>query len=125
MVLLELTPEGTAPTFSQGVQPIEVREGTQEVRFHCKVNGEPRPDVEWYKDDQLLEESDRVKIETKNGDSFLCMRDISPGDEAEYKALARNPVGTSTSVAQLIVAEPCTKPELVEPLKDVKVSPVD
>lgn len=95
------------------------------MKFHCQVNGEPRPDIEWYKDDQLLEESDRVKFETKNGYSFLCISDISPADEAEYKVLARNPVGITTSVAQLIVAEPCTEPELIEPLKDVKVSLVD
>ena len=95
------------------------------MEFHCQVNGEPRPDIEWYKDDQLLEESERVKFETKSGDSFLCISDISPADEAEYKVLARNPVGTTASVAQLIVAEPCTKPELIEPLKNMKVSRVD
>ena len=119
------TPQGAAPTFSQSIEPAEVREGTPEVRFHCHVEGEPKPEIEWYKDGQLMEENDRVKFETKNGDSFLCISNVSPADEAEYKVLARNPVGTTTAVAELIVAETCTKPELIEPLKDVKVSVVD
>ena len=72
-----------------------------------------------------MEETERVKFETRNGDHFLCLSNVSPADEAEYKVLARNPVGTSTSVAELIVAESCVKPQLIEPLKDVKVSMVD
>ena len=107
------------------MKPTEVREGAPEVKFHCRVEGEPKPEIEWYKDGQLLEENDRVKFEMKDGESCLCICDVTPGDEAEYKMLARNPVGTTTSVAQLIVAESCVKPELIEPLKDVKVSASD
>jgi hypothetical protein len=125
LVLPGFTPQGTAPTFRQGIEPVEAKEGTPEARFQCHVEGEPKPEIEWYKDGQLLEENDRVKFETKNGDSFLCISNVSLGDEAEYKALARNPVGITTSAAELIVAEPVVKPELIEPLKDVKVRVVD
>lgn len=115
------TPQGTAPRLSQNIKPIEASEGTPQVKFHCQVQGEPTPDIEWYKDDQLLEQSDRVKFETNGCESFLYVNDISQADEGEYKVLARNPVGVTTSVAELIVAESCTKPELIVPMKDLKV----
>ena len=121
LILPGHTPQGSAPTFSQAMQPLEVREGTPEMKFQCQVEGEPKPEVEWYKDDQLLEESDRLRFERKNNECFLCIRNVNPGDEAEYKILARNPVGTATSVAELIVVEPISKPEMIEPMKDVEV----
>lgn len=117
--------QGAAPNFSRNIQSIKVEEGTQEARFYCHADGEPKPDIEWYKDGHLLEQDDRLKFETRNGESFLCINDVSLSDEAEYKALARNPSGTCTSLAELIVIEPSTKPELIQALSDVKVSVVD
>ena len=79
------------------------------------------PDIEWYKDDQLLEESEALKFENK-GDSFcLVIKNAALTDEAEYKILARNPLGTASCTADLLVEESGTKPELIEPMTDVQV----
>ena len=99
---------------------MEAKEGT-DVEFECEVKGEPEAEVEWYKDDQLLDESDRVKFENKDGVRVLTITDISPFDEAEYKILTRNPLGTATCSAELLVEEFVCKPELMQPMEDVEV----
>ena len=120
MCSLGSTPQGLPPKFITTIQPEETKEGAT-VRFECNVKGEPSPDIEWYKDNQYVEQSDRVKIDTKDGVSVLTIENVSTLDEAVYKVLARNPVGTSTCTAELLVEEPVSKPVLVKRMKDVNV----
>ena len=91
------------------------------MTFTCRAGGEPRPEIEWYKDDTLLDQDDRVNIDQKDGVSTLTIKNITTIDEAVYKALARNPLGITTSQADLLVTESAVKPELLEPLKDIDV----
>jgi hypothetical protein len=101
--------------------PVEVKEG-QTAKFQSRVFGKPTPEIEWYKDDTLIEEdAEGISFDTKDGCEILIIRGVSPSDEAEYKVLARNPLGTATSSAELLVEEAVEKPELIEPLKDVQV----
>lgn len=93
-----------------------------EVRFTCRVFGRPVPDIEWYKDDQLLEECETLKFENKDDSFSLIIKNASLTDEAEYKILARNPLGTASCTADLLVEESVTKPELIEPMTDVQVT---
>ena len=89
------------------------------MTFTCRAAGEPRPDIEWYKDDTLLNQEDGVKIDQNDGVSTLTIDNVTTTDEAVYKALARNPLGITTSEAELLVAESVVKPELLEPLKEI------
>ena len=101
--------------------PAEVKEG-QTAKFQCRVFGKPAPEIEWYKDDTLIEDNaEGISFDTEDGCEILIIRDASPSDEAEYKVLARNPLGTATSSAELLVEEEVEKPELIEPLEDVQV----
>ena len=113
-------PQGSAPTFSETLRPSEVKEGA-DVIFTCRATGEPRPDIEWYRDDTLLDQEDRVKIDHKDGASTLTIKNVTAIDEAVYKALARNPLGITTSEAELLVAESVEKPQLLEPLKEIDI----
>ena len=108
------------PEIIQRLIPVEVKEGGV-GKFQCRILAKPAPDIEWYKDDQLLDESDRVKFENKDGVRVLTITDISPFDEAEYKILTRNPLGTATCSAELLVEEFVCKPELMQPMEDVEV----
>ena len=99
-----------------------MKEGTVEARFYCKINGDPSPIVEWYKDNELLVENDKIKFFTEDGKCYLCVRSICTSDEAEYKVLARNSIGCTTSVAELIVTECCLEPEIIVPMNDVEVA---
>ena len=80
------------------------------------------PEIEWYKDDQLLEESKTVKFENKGDNFSLIIKNASLADEAEYKILARNPLGTASCTADLLVEESVAKPELIEPMTDAQVA---
>lgn len=100
---------------------MEVKEGDQ-AKFTCRTSGNPQPEVEWYKDDQLLEESPEVKFENQDGCHSLIIKDVVLDDEAEYKTLARNPWGTASCTAELLVEESANKPELLEPMTDVEVN---
>ena len=116
-----MSQEGTAPELVEKITRIEAREGDV-VKFQCRVRGRPASEMEWYKDEQLLEESEKVKFETQDGCHRLIIRNVSLNDEAEYKALARNPVGTAACTAELLVEEAVDKPELLEPMTDVQVA---
>jgi hypothetical protein len=101
--------------------PAEVKEG-ETAKFQCRVFGKPLTEIEWYKDDTLIEDdAEGISFETRDAYEILIIRDASPSDEAEYKVLARNPLGTATSSAELLVEGAVEKPEMVEPLKDVQV----
>ena len=112
--------QGSSPTFTETLQPSEVKEGA-DVTFTCRAKGEPSPEIEWYRDDTLLDQDDRVEIHQKDGVSTLTIKNVSTVDEAIYKALARNPLGITISEAELLVTEPAVKPELLEPLSDLDV----
>ena len=110
-----------APEISQGLHEVEASEG-EVVKFQCRFLGKPVPEIEWYKDDELLEESERMKFENNDGEYVLTIRNVSSFDEAEYKVLARNPLGTATCAAELLVEESVSKPELIRPMEDVVIN---
>lgn len=124
-LLTGLAQEGISPEIIQKLSPVEVKEG-QTAKFQCRVFGKPMPEVEWYKDESLIElDADGISFDTKDGYELLIIHDVSLSDEADYKVLARNPLGTATSSAELLVEESVEKPELIEPLQDVKVLYID
>ena len=120
-IILGLSQEGTAPEITEKLTSTEVKEG-DEARLTCRVRGKPEPEIEWYKDDDLMEESDTVIFEIQDDSYALIIKNVSLADEAEYKALARNPLGTASCSAELLVEESVNKPELIEAMMDVQVS---
>ena len=101
-------------------EEVEVLEG-DEARLQCQVTMQPAGEVTWYKDDEPLTEDDRVSFE-RDGDEFAVV--ISPVDEdddAEYKCVATNAVGTASSRTELIVEEGVTMPIVKEELQSMEV----
>ena len=64
-----------------------------------------------------------MKFENKHGVCTLTINDTSAFDEAEYKVLARNPLGTATCTAELLVEESVSKPELIQPMENMVIKP--
>ena len=62
-----------------------------------------------------------MKFENKHGVCTLTINDTSAFDEAEYKVLARNPLGTITRTAELLVEESVSKPELIQLMENVVI----
>lgn len=78
--------------------------------------------MSWYRDDEPLEEDDRITIENE-GDVFAVV--ISPtelDDEAVYNCVAQNEFGKVACQSELIVEEGVTMPLIKEPLKNVEAN---
>ena len=84
----------------------DVKEGTK-VKFDATVKGKPVPEVTWFKNEEKLEPTDKLKIDTKEvrGDvlTALVMESVTLDDIGDYKIYGKNPAGEDTYVAKLNV----------------------
>jgi hypothetical protein len=56
-------PTGVAPKFSKLLTDILAPEGNK-VTFECCVNGDPKPDIKWYLNNEELHHSDHIQVNT-------------------------------------------------------------
>ena len=119
MCLTAKKPEGTAPQFTEPLQPVEVKEGTA-AKLQCKVTAEPTPTLEWFKDGVKVKESRRVKMESDGMTAALSFKDTRPDDKGEYKCVATNDLGSASCTARLTVMV-VSKPDFKEKMKGVEV----
>ena len=92
------------------------------AKMQCRVTSESEATIEWFLDEEKVNESDRVKTRF---DGELCTLRVirsEVDDEGEYKCVARNDFGSAECSADLIVTEPNTRPEFKEKLKPVDVT---
>lgn len=118
----ESKPKGEAPKFTQPLKNIECSE-KESVVLECKVTGKPTPKIEWYKDDNKVKESKRVKVLVVKDTVTLEFKETELDDEGVYKCVATNEVGTATSEAEILVNEAGEKPVFKKPLEDVMAVP--
>ena len=97
-----------APEFSeeQSDTPITVTEGG-EVSLDVAINGKPKPDVKWYKDERILRESSRLDIKARGDKHSVVILGIKPEDSGVYKCEAKSKMGTSTRAFDVRVAGTC------------------
>ena len=78
-------------------EPITVKEGC-DLKLHITARGNPRPDVEWFKDGRRLWSSTRM-IMTNRGEKYsLVVMNSTPEDSGEYKCVAKSRMGTFEKV---------------------------
>ncbi|XP_077296631.1 vascular endothelial growth factor receptor 1-like [Arctopsyche grandis] len=76
--------------------------GQPNVHFECKARGIPVPEMEWYKDEkQIVESNQRINL-TKNG-TLLVFTHIKEEDEGKFKCVAKNRIGFSEKYIQLSI----------------------
>ncbi|XP_070156196.1 obscurin isoform X8 [Polyergus mexicanus] len=82
-----------------------------------QVEATPVPEVTWYKDGQLIEESDRIKIVKENGDAYkLVIKNAKLTDAGSYSIVARNEINQTTEIWKVgIKCPPKIKKGLGEP----------
>ncbi|KAJ8980936.1 hypothetical protein NQ317_000946 [Molorchus minor] len=109
-----------APSFSKLLQPGVAKEGTP-FQFVCKVEGNPLPTVQWYKNSDCIDNSPDYIITYNNGEAILKFENVFLEDKAEYTCKAANELGTAQSTANLVVTplEPTEAPAFVVPLSNV------
>lgn len=74
------------------------------VKLKVRISGEPGPDVEWFKDEQPIEDEGNFRIEFD--DSNGCTLIINPcrhNDGGLYRCVASNDFGKAVSEAELVV----------------------
>ena len=94
---LEVKERQIAPEFSDeyGDSPIEVDEGG-DLKIIVTIQGNPRPDVEWYKANKPLRRTSRVNLSSR-GNKFDCVvLSVVPEDSGVYKCVAKSAAGTTT-----------------------------
>lgn len=96
-------PEGESPKFLQPLKSQEVFEGSA-AKFEVRISGEPEPDIEWFKDEQPIEEGGNFRIEFDDTDGFvLVINSARLEDEGMYRCVASNSFGKAISEAELLV----------------------
>ena len=67
-----------------------------EVSLDVTINGKPKPDVKWYKDDKPLRESTRLDIRARGDKYSVVILGIRADDSGVYKCEAKSKMGTAT-----------------------------
>lgn len=101
---IESKKTGHPPIFREKPQQLAM-EDNKPTQLQCYAVGDPQPNIQWFKNDMVVTESKRVRIETdKNGRSFLKFTPAVMFDVGIYKAVARNSVGQTVARARVVLA---------------------
>lgn len=74
------------------------------AKLEVKISGEPEPDVEWFKDEQPIEDGGNFRIEFDDSDGCaLIINSARLEDEGQYRCVATNEFGKAISEAELLV----------------------
>lgn len=96
-------PEGESPKFLQPLKSQEVFEGSA-AKLEVRISGEPEPDIEWFKDEQPIEEGRNFRIEFDDTDGCVLVINCAKlEDEGMYRCVASNSFGKAISEAELLV----------------------
>ncbi|XP_054905918.1 palladin isoform X2 [Poeciliopsis prolifica] len=96
--------QGVAPSFDQKLKHYKVFEGMP-VTFSCKVHGDPKPKVYWFKDGkQISKRSEHYRISRDpDGTCSLHTAAASLDDDGNYTILAANPDGRVSCSGRMMV----------------------
>ncbi|XP_069669104.1 obscurin isoform X4 [Periplaneta americana] len=112
--LIEYKREGQPPFFREKPQILPIID-EQPGELVCYAVGDPKPSVQWFKNDLVISESHRVKIlEDDAGRSILRFEPASNVDVGIYKVVARNKVGQTQAHTRLVLASVPSAPDSPE-----------
>ena len=76
--------------------------------FKCKYDGNPRPDVKWFKGSKQIKDADKYVLTNKSQVATLEIDDVGPEDEGDYKIVVGNEYGDTSETFTLSI--PGSKP---------------
>lgn len=115
-------PEEVAPMFKKTLPDVLSVNVKGTLTLEVSAIGEPKPEVEWLKDDKNVAENDRANLNIK-GDSYqLTIKDVESNDAGDYKAVAKNKLGIAESCC---IAHVNSAPLFVKELQTADVSAGD
>ncbi|XP_011305282.1 muscle M-line assembly protein unc-89 isoform X2 [Fopius arisanus] len=102
--MIEEKKGGNLPFFREKPQILQIQAGKC-AQLVCYAVGNPKPNVQWYKNDLVIQEGKRINIvETTDGRSILSFSPTREYDIGIYKVVARNPVGQTVARTRIVLA---------------------
>ncbi|XP_034177401.2 obscurin isoform X2 [Osmia lignaria lignaria] len=112
--MLESKKEGHLPFFREKPQIKPIEEG-KPAQLVCLAVGNPKPLIQWYKNDIMIQESNRVKVtEDEDGRSILSFDTTKEHDVGSYKVVARNSLGQTVVRTRMVEAAVPSGPDSPE-----------
>ncbi|KAL0100118.1 hypothetical protein PUN28_019519 [Cardiocondyla obscurior] len=109
------------PKFIKGLRSCEARIN-EDFRFTVQVSVAPEPTLSWYRDDALVDESDKYHVLKENlGTCHFEVQKLEFIDQAEWKCVAANDFGHSVTSCflKLIIPKHYKKPKFLESLRAI------
>lgn len=95
---------GYPPFFREKPQTLAITDN-EPAQLQCFAVGDPTPNVQWFKNDMVLQETKRIKIiKDDDGRSIVKFDPASHYDVGIYKAVARNKSGQTVARARVVYA---------------------
>lgn len=89
------------------------------ITMTVEIQGSPAPEVTWYKDGQLITESERIKIKKEGNDKYtLTIKSARLEDAGSYSIVAKNEISQTSEFWSLSVKSP---PKIKRKLGEPKV----
>ena len=114
-----LGPEEVVPTFAKPLPDVLSVVVSESLKIEASVTGEPRPDIEWFRDNESLKNSDRTVLKSKDDVTQLYIKETDPTDAGNYIVIAKNKLGTVRSTCRVDIN---TAPAFVKELQEVRVN---
>ncbi|GIY55923.1 hypothetical protein CDAR_566731 [Caerostris darwini] len=92
----------SAPSFVKGLKDMSVM-AEEPLKFEVEIDGNPVPEVKWYKDGQPLAPSARVKIVDNAGKQSLEIVKCKPADSGSYSCVITNNLGNQAEFSNVVV----------------------
>uniref|UniRef100_A0A914RBS0 Ig-like domain-containing protein n=1 Tax=Panagrolaimus davidi TaxID=227884 RepID=A0A914RBS0_9BILA len=106
-------PEAQKPHFVKQLQNVTVSEG-ETAKLDCVVIAQPEPKIVWYKEEETIQESQRIKLDFQGDHCSLTIHKTTPSDSGLYKVSARNQAGETQNFCQIYV-QPATPTKKTPP----------
>lgn len=101
---MESKKDGQIPFLRERPQTLPIREG-EPAQLSCYAVGDPKPTIQWFKNDMVIAEGQRIKIiEDEEGRSSLKFDPAMHHDVGFYKVVARNSVGQTVARTRIVEA---------------------
>ena len=89
--------ENFAPSFTKKPKLRQEDDGNKLI-FDCTLSASPKPEIQWFRGDELVRESSRITITMRTGaknshDIQLILDDVEEEDAGLYKIKAKNKFG--------------------------------
>lgn len=95
-----------APKFIEKLQPIHTPDGYT-VQFECKVEGQPRPQITWFRQTAIIKQSQDFQMYyDEDNVATLIIREVFPEDSGTFTCVAKNTAGFASSTTELTVETP-------------------